>query len=96
MEWESGSWYEGEMMNDMPNGKGETMEEGYHYIGDFEDGAFHGAGTYVGGGQTYEGEFFGNARHGKGRLRWDDGTEKTCVWVQDECGGTERPKKLLQ
>ena len=49
--------YEGEAINNIPNGKGKvTFEDGAYYEGDFVNGQFHGKGKcYLNGMGVYDG-----------------------------------------
>jgi len=75
MTWTKGSTYEGDIENNVPNGKGKlTFTDGVVYIGDFVNGKRQGNGklTYA-DGSYYKGDWFDDAANGKGEMTYEAG-----------------------
>ena len=73
-QWADGSYYEGDFVKDMIQGKGKYVSEKSTYEGDFLDNVKHGKGVYKWkDGRIYEGQFEDDLKHGQGTLTWPDG-----------------------
>ena len=67
--WDDGKYYEGELKNNMPHGKGKKYYRNGKilYEGDFINGKFDGKGKYIyDDGEYYEGDFKKGLRNGEG------------------------------
>ena len=64
----NGSIYKGEMINDIPHGKGHlTNPNGYSYQGEFKDGKYDGQGKEIlPNGDSYQGKFKDGIPNGQG------------------------------
>ena len=74
--YEDGNYYEGELKNNIPNGRGiKYSSKGEKiYEGDFINGKFHGNGEYIWeNGDFYKGQWKNGLKHGKGTLYFNDG-----------------------
>ena len=77
--WEDGSYYEGELKNNLPNGKGIKYYTNGNilYEGDFINGKFEGKGKYINRKQEYYiGEFKEGLANGKGKIFYKNGNIK--------------------
>lgn len=72
---DDGSHYEGDLINDIPNGKGiMTYASGEIYTGEWKDGKRNGKGTMTyAEGDVYKGEWKDGKRNGQGTYTWADG-----------------------
>ena len=70
MEFPNKDVYEGEWVNDLPDGEGMYVSEasGMEYRGRWRKGQFHGAGVLVGHLGSYDGD-------------WDSNMKQVCVCV---------------
>ena len=75
-EYQSGSYYDGEILNGNFNGKGIFyFNNGDMYEGDFENDMFNGMGIYkFKTGSSYNGQFVNDEFHGIGTYKFDDGS----------------------
>ena len=73
----SGDIYEGEITNNVFNGKGKLkFANGEIYEGDFSEGEMSGEGTYIYPDKTvYKGNMKSGLFQGKGNMKWVNGTE---------------------
>jgi hypothetical protein len=71
----SGSKYEGEWQNNMPNGQGTaTWANGGKYVGEFKDDTQNGQGTYTSAdGAKFVGEYKDGKMYGQGTYTYADG-----------------------
>ena len=85
----NGSYYEGELFNDKPDGKGLMVRSNNdEYQGDWEDGKYHGQGTYkFASGSIYSGDWVNGTREGKGELRDVSGWRYVGDWKNDVMEG---------
>ncbi len=90
------SFYEGEVINDIPNGKGtfifegddDVWTKGDKYFGNWKDSYFHGFGILtLSDGTEYSGEFKDGVQHGYGKITYSDGTTMTGEWVEGDFKG---------
>jgi len=87
--YDNGDVYEGDLVNDVPNGKGKyTTANGNVFECDWVDGKPHGKGkvTYAEGGY-YEGDFLDGLRHGKGKVTLRSGSIYEGEWFGDNWHG---------
>jgi hypothetical protein len=62
--------YEGDIVNDLPNGYGIlTIDEDRKYVGNWKDGLFHGYGEFNEYKKEYKGEWKNGEKHGHGEGR---------------------------
>jgi len=81
IEYDDGSVYEGDLVNDEPHGKGKIKYSATDddpeiiYEGDFINGEPYGKGkkTWLDNGDKYEGDFVRGLQQGKGKMTWADG-----------------------
>lgn len=90
-EYEYGS-YKGQILRDLPNGKGELVFEvddsRDRYVGEFLDGQRTGYGIlYFKDGDKYEGNFLDNKYHGFGKYTFNDGRMYEAEHQNDMCHG---------
>ena len=81
--------YEGNYINDMPEGKGKFVHEnGEYYIGEFQNGLRNGKGTiyYKDGKIYYEGDFVNGNGEGNGKIIYEDGSYYIGQFKNDEEG----------
>ncbi|MCO5285324.1 MAG: WG repeat-containing protein [Chitinophagaceae bacterium] len=86
LKYKSGTIYEGEVVNNVPNGKGKmTFTTGTVYEGDFVNGKYEGKGKYTfSNGDFYEGDFANGKRSGKGKLTYKSGKVLEGDWEDDK------------
>ena len=87
--WTDGSFYDGEIKNNIFEGYGRfRWKEGREYIGFWKNGKMHGQGTmnYLDGAK-YEGEFMEGKRHGKGNYIWNKNKYYKGNWVKGKQEG---------
>ena len=87
--WTDGSFYDGEIKNNIFEGYGRfRWKEGREYIGFWKNGKMHGKGTmnYLDGAK-YEGEFMEGKRHGKGNYIWNKNKYYKGNWVKGKQEG---------
>jgi hypothetical protein len=87
--WPNGDEYQGELLNDVPHGKG-TMKHaaGETYICDWVNGVKQGRGKEIHpNGATYEGEFTNDLANGHGTFNSADGTVYKGSWKEDKRHG---------
>ena len=86
LKYKSGTIYEGEVVNNVPNGKGKmTFTTGTVYEGDFVNGKYEGKGKYTfSNGDFYEGDFVNGKRSGKGKLTYKSGKVLEGDWEDDK------------
>jgi len=72
--FKEGAVYEGELVNNVPNGKGKfTFAQG-SYEGDFVDGKWHGKGKFTtADGNVYECSWVNGIQNGKGKVTYAKG-----------------------
>ena len=72
---EEGNYYEGDLLNGIPNGQGTmTYTNGNVYEGEWKDGIRSGKGTVAyPNGDIYEGEWKDDAKNGQGTYTWASG-----------------------
>ena len=72
---EEGNYYEGDLLNGIPNGQGTmTYTNGDVYTGEWKDGLKSGQGTITyASGTVYEGEWKDDKRNGQGTYTWASG-----------------------
>ena len=79
LRWNTGAYwghYFGEVLNGIPNGKGQWIgeERGRFYDGGFKNGKFHGTGQYSWPtGESYTGSYVNGIIQGRGLIKWADG-----------------------
>ena len=73
--------YNGEILNNIPNGKGILTYQNEKYDGYFQNGLFHGYGefTYKNGG-IFKGEWISGKRHGEGKYYSPNGDTYIGKW----------------
>ena len=79
IEYDNGEYYIGDLINDIPNGKGIMYYSNntIKYEGDFKKGKFEGNGKLIfEDGQSYVGEFLDGIKSGKGTEYYKNGTVK--------------------
>ena len=76
------SWkYEGEILNNQPNGKGILIHKNQKYVGYFKNGLFHGYGEYTYGNDgIYKGNWRKGFRHGEGEYLSSNGDRYIGKW----------------
>lgn len=79
---DSGNRYIGEIMNDLPNGKGTMIyTNGCRYEGEWSNGEWSGRGVFTDvSGRIDSGEFRHNVRTGSGRIVLPDGSRYEGGW----------------
>ena len=92
--YEDGKYYEGELKNNIPNGRGiKYLSNGkIIYEGDFIDGKFQGNGKYIyDNGELYLGQWKNGFRNGKGTYCYKNGNIMYIGdWINDKYEGTGR------
>ena len=74
--WEDGTYYEGKISDNLPNGKGKKYNKNGNvlYEGDFINGQFEGKGKYIyDNGDYYEGQYKKGLQNGEGTLYYKNG-----------------------
>ncbi|MCB0708408.1 MAG: WG repeat-containing protein [Chitinophagaceae bacterium] len=96
LKYKSGTIYEGEVVNNVPNGKGKmTFTSGTVYEGDFVNGKYEGKGKYTfSNGDFYEGGFVNGKRSGKGKLTYTSGKVLEGDWKDDKFINGEKAPTL--
>ena len=86
LDYEDGSFYEGEMLKGLPDGMGILVySNGDRYEGAFIAGEKSGTGKYFWeNGDYYIGSFDFDTLHGKGTYYYNDGVTFRGVWAYDE------------
>ena len=87
--WVDGSYYDGEIKNNVFEGYGKfRWKEGREYTGFWKNGKMHGKGymNYVDGAK-YEGEFLDGKRNGKGNYYWNKNKYYKGYWVKGKQEG---------
>lgn len=89
LEFEDGTEYVGDMIDNKPNGQGSyTWLGGDTYVGEWKDGLSDGKGTmYHASGDVYVGEWRNGLRNGQGSYTWVDGTNYTGEYKDNLCDG---------
>ncbi len=89
LEYEDGSVYKGEILEDQPDGYGEMVyADGSIYHGDWVNGSREGQGVYTSAeGDRYEGGFLADACSGRGKMVWADGSTYDGDWLNDQMEG---------
>ncbi|MCL2175898.1 MAG: hypothetical protein FWB73_07625 [Treponema sp.] len=93
---ESGSVYEGDLLEGNPHGKGKIIyTDGTVYEGDWIDGLPHGKGIVVmTNGDVYKGDLIKGAMTGKGKRKYaDDGV---CSYIGDFVDGKPHGKGTMR
>ena len=85
VEFDTGTVYEGDIADDMYNGKGKIVSADSTYEGDWVDDQPHGFGTMTDyWGDVYVGEFDQGQYNGQGKLTCADGAIKEGYWEDGE------------
>ena len=87
--WNDGSYYEGDIKNNLFDGKGKFhWKEGREYIGEWKNGKMNGKGVmnYLDGAK-YEGDFFNGKREGIGIYIWNKNKYYEGSWVNGKQEG---------
>ena len=87
--WNDGSYYEGDIKNNLFDGKGKFhWKEGREYIGEWKNGKMNGKGVmnYLDGAK-YEGDFFNGKREGLGIYTWNKNKYYEGSWVNGKQEG---------
>ena len=86
LDYDDGSFYEGEMLNGLPDGTGVLVySNGDRYEGAFIAGEKSGTGKYFWeNGDYYIGSFEFDTLHGSGTYYYNDGVTFRGVWAYDE------------
>eukprot|EP01012_Entosiphon_sulcatum_P030961 TRINITY_DN3856_c0_g1_i1.p1 TRINITY_DN3856_c0_g1~~TRINITY_DN3856_c0_g1_i1.p1 ORF type:complete len:529 (-),score=95.77 TRINITY_DN3856_c0_g1_i1:177-1763(-) len=90
LEFEGGGKYEGEVEDDLPNGKGKfTWENGDIYEGEWVNNEQHGYGIFRwANGDVYEGNWVNDKAQGRGKMKFaHDGTEYEGQFADDRMNG---------
>ena len=98
---EDGSWYKGDLLNDIPHGygkyywnskefyKGNFFHKILPNIGDWMNGKFNGHGLKkLADGTKYEGNWTNGRPNGQGSSTYPDGSTYTGNWVMGEATGS--------
>ena len=80
--------YQGELLNDLPNGKGILLEGTNYYIGEFSSGIKSGQGRIVTSEYWYEGGFCNGNFEGEGSIKFFDGFEQTGFFFNGKIHGS--------
>ncbi len=96
LKYKSGTIYDGEVVNNVPNGKGKmTFTSGSVYEGDFVNGKYEGKGKYIfNNGDIYEGGFVNGKRSGKGKFTFTSGKVQEGDWEDDKFINGEKAPTL--
>ncbi|CAD8066863.1 unnamed protein product [Paramecium sonneborni] len=80
-----GNIYNGEWLNQLPDGKGKyTFCDSSYYQGDFVKGFFHGKGEFRNKeGANYRGQWQQNKMHGNGTYNYNNGCKYEGNWERD-------------
>lgn len=88
-DWKDGSYYDGEIKNELFEGEGLFhWAEGREYIGEWKEGKMNGKGTmnYC-DGSKYEGEFIQGKRSGFGKYTWNKDKIYEGYWLDGKQHG---------
>lgn len=88
-DWKDGSYYDGEIKNELFEGEGLFhWAEGREYIGEWKEGKMNGKGTmnYC-DGSKYEGEFVQGKRSGFGKYTWNKDKIYEGYWMDGKQHG---------
>ena len=80
-DYNDGSWYEGELKNDLHQGQGiYRWSDGAWYQGGFENNQRHGQGTFCwANGDKYVGSWNNGSMHGNGIIYYNNGVKEEVV-----------------
>ena len=80
-DYNDGSWYEGELKNDLHHGQGiYRWSDGAWYQGSFENNQRHGQGTFCwANGDKYVGGWNNGSMHGNGIIYYNNGVKEEVV-----------------